>query len=340
MADEDEFEFWEEWDEADAPSRPLRFLPPGKSLVEVTTRTIHGRFLMLPRCEANAIIRGVLGRACHLYPEVKIVAYWFLSNHWEALLVVPNSAVLSAFMSHVNSNLARQLGALYDWKERFWGRRYRAIVVLGKEAQVRRLKYLLSQGTKENLIACPAQWPGVSSLRALLEGVNDIGTWFDAKAEYQSRKQRRKRGSAPRPREDFETEYEITVWPLPCWEKLSSEECRERARELVDEIERLARGRRERTQKRPLGVAKLLAQHPHDHPAQIAKSPAPLVHASSKAERKQFKNRYYRFVRRFRKAASRFCEGDLSAMDDFPRGCFLPRPPGEIRWARPRRASA
>ena len=337
--EEYELDLWEEWDEDDAPSRPLRFLPAGRWLVEVTTRTVHGRFLLLPRPEANAIIRGVLGRASHLYPEVKIVGYWFLSNHWEALLVVPSSAALTAFMNHVNSNLARQLGALYKWPERFWGRRYRAIVVIGERAEVRRLKYLLAQGTKENLVSRPAEWTGVSSLRATLEGINDVGTWFDARAEYQSRKQRVKRGSKPRPKKDFITEYEIPVVPLPCWERLAPEERRRRARKVVKEIEDAAAEARTRTKKKARGMRFVLAQAPHDHPKKIARSPAPFVHASSKAERKRFKDHYYRFVRRFRKAATRFLEGDASALKDFPRGCFIPRPPSGLRFRRLRRAA-
>jgi hypothetical protein len=144
----------------------------------------------------------------------------------------------------------------------------------------------------------------VSSLRALLEGVVDVGVWFDAKAEYQSRKQRIKRGSKPRPRKDFETEYEIALSPLPCWEHLSTEERQERAKTIVEEIERMAQERRTKTKRRPLGVARILAQHPHAHPEKVAKSAAPMVHASSRAERRNFADRYYRFVRRFRSACA------------------------------------
>src|SRR5205085_6099646 len=119
--------------------------------------------------------------------------------------------------------------------------------------------------TKENLVSRPVEWPGVSSLLALLEGVVDVGVWFDAKAEYQSRKQRIKRGSKPRLRKDFETKYEIALSPLPCWENLPIEERQHRARKLVEEIERMAQERRSKLKKRPLGVAKILAQDPHAH---------------------------------------------------------------------------
>ena len=56
-------------------------------------------------------------------------------------------------MGYFNSNLAREAGRLVDWREKFWSRRYRAIVVSGEEgAQRERLKYVLSHGAKEGLV--------------------------------------------------------------------------------------------------------------------------------------------------------------------------------------------
>jgi len=332
VTDEDEFELVLEQEEDGGPSRPLRFLPPGRWVVEVTTRTIHGRFLLLPRPEANAIVKGVIGRANHLYPNVRVIAYWFLSNHWEALLEVADSATLSAFMNHVNSNLARLLGDLYNWPEKFWSRRYRGIVIVGARAQIRRLKYLLSQGTKENLVARPSDWPGVSCLRATLSAAREFGVWFDGTREYLSRKRAVKRGKKPKPRSAFETTYEIRLHPLPCWSKLSIEEQQARIRELVGQIEEEAKARRRKTGKAPLGVAAILRQAPDYRPNHIASSPAPLVHASSKSERNWFNDRYYSFLRRFRNASSRFLGGETSAINAFPSRCFLPRPPVGLRF--------
>ena len=60
--------------------RNLRHFPEG-SLVEVTTRTVQGRYLMVPSRLLNQIIVGVLGRAQRRYP-VRIHAYVFTSNHY------------------------------------------------------------------------------------------------------------------------------------------------------------------------------------------------------------------------------------------------------------------
>ena len=45
--------------------RPLRYVPEGGSLVEVTVRTIHGRYLLRPdwKGRVNETVIGVLGHA-------------------------------------------------------------------------------------------------------------------------------------------------------------------------------------------------------------------------------------------------------------------------------------
>jgi hypothetical protein len=60
--------------------KPRYILKPG-SLVEVTTRTLQGRLLMVPERTLNDIILGVLGRAQRLYP-IQINAYCFVSSHY------------------------------------------------------------------------------------------------------------------------------------------------------------------------------------------------------------------------------------------------------------------
>jgi hypothetical protein len=47
-------------------------------------------------------------------------------------------------------------GRLYQWKEKFWRRRYQVIVVSNEvEAQISRLAYLTSHGAKEGLVERP-----------------------------------------------------------------------------------------------------------------------------------------------------------------------------------------
>ena len=78
--------------------RPIRYLPPeGSGLVEVTCRTIQGRFLLTPSNELNEIILGALGRAQQLYP-VGICAFAFAANHFHLVLRVESTLQLSEFL--------------------------------------------------------------------------------------------------------------------------------------------------------------------------------------------------------------------------------------------------
>jgi len=136
-------------------------------------------------------------------------------------------------MTYFNSNLAREAGHLVQWQEKFWARRYRAIVVSGEEgAQRERLKYVLRRGAKEGLVSSPMEWPGAHALRPLLTGEPIVGTWFDRTQEYAARR----RG------EDFErlryaTHHTVELSPLPCWEDLSKDLQTKRVAEIAQEIE-------------------------------------------------------------------------------------------------------
>ena len=149
---------------------------PSDSLVEVTCRVLHGLFLLRPSRDLNEIAHGILARAASRY-DVEICAYVVLSNHMHLLLVASDAEQLSLFMGYVNGNLAKEAGRLHHWRERFWGRRYSHVVLSDEPtAQEERLRYLLEQGCKENLVRRPEDWPGASSTRALLTGQAVRGT--------------------------------------------------------------------------------------------------------------------------------------------------------------------
>ncbi len=65
-----------------------------------------------------------------------------------------------------------------------------------------------------------------------------------------------------------------------------------------------------------------MAISPHQRPEKSKKSWAPLVHAASKAVRKEFRDAYGWFVAAYREAADKLRQGDLSAA--FPPGSFIP----------------
>ena len=302
--------------------RPLAWLPPGGATVEVTTRTIHGRFLLAPSQDSKWIFEGALGRALEKHPEIQLHGYFALSNHYTLLLTAPDAKVLADFLCHFNSKLARELGRLHGWREKIWGRRARKIPVVDEGAQVDRLRYLLAQGTKEGLVARPSDWPGASCVEALLTGKKASGVWFDRTAEYKARL----RGEKP-------TKFahaqgcEVKLTPLPCWAHLSEGEQRRLCADLVRGIEEDAAKENARRGRRPMGAKKVLAQEPLSRPQVIAKSPAPLVHASTRRARLSFFRLYASFVEMFRAAAEKLRRGLVEAIDEFPPGCFPPRFP-------------
>jgi hypothetical protein len=95
--------------------------------------------------------------------------------------------------------------------------------------------------------------------------------------------------------------------------------------ELVESIEKDAALRRRESGRSVLGVEAILAKDPLHRPAQLASSPAPLLHAFSKAARKAFYQAYSWFVSLFRTAAEKLKAGDRNA--PFPPGSFPPGMP-------------
>ena len=78
-------------------------------MVEVTLRTVHGRFLLRPSRALNELVVGVVGRAQRRY-GMRIHALVVLSNHAHALLTPESPQQLAAFMAFVAGNLAREAG--------------------------------------------------------------------------------------------------------------------------------------------------------------------------------------------------------------------------------------
>ena len=109
---------------------------------------------------------------------------------------------------------------------------------------------------------------------------------------------------------------------LPCWNHLEPEAYRSRIAELVREIEETAAADRQETGKDPLGEEGVRAQDPETRPRKIKKSPAPVVHAATKAARKAMWEAYGWFVAAFRDAADKLKAGDRTAA--FPAGSFPP----------------
>ena len=189
-----------------------------------------------------------------------------------------------------------------------------------RDGEGRGVTYVLANGVKEDLVERVCQWPGVHSAEALMHGTPLEGHWFDRTRQYAARNQREELS-----RDQFVFAESVVFSPIPCWAHLPADQYRERMKSLVEEVDAEAALARKKAGGKVLGVEAILALDPLTRPTSVARSPAPLVHAATKAARKMFYEIYAEFVSAFRAAAEALRQGrrDVS----FPAGSFPPALP-------------
>jgi REP element-mobilizing transposase RayT len=301
-------------------ARKLRFVPHNPTLVSVTNRTVQGRYLLRPEPGLNDCLVGLLGKFQRIH-GVGVVMVSVLSNHFHALLIFEDALQQSNFMRDFQSASSREVNRRTGRRGPVFERRFPAAVVTHEErAQAGRLKYLLANGVKENLVEKVLDWPGVNTTAALLQEQTLTGHWIDRTRQHAARNRGEDMSD-----ERFAVEETVVLSPLPCWAHLTPERYREAVRELVEEVESEAALARRWTGARVLGVKAILTQDPHTRPDRLDHSPAPFVHAATKAVRKMFYEIYAEFVNAFRAAAEALRKGNRDA--PFPAGSFPPALP-------------
>lgn len=308
--------------------RGPRHLPPGWS-VEITTRTTCGFFLLPPTAHFARIFVGILARAQEKYP-VRIHAVVAVSNHYHMILTPDDLEQLANFMEYVNGNLPGEAKRLVGWKGAFWADRYHMVPISPEpQAQLDRLRYVLSHSVKENLVAHVSEWEGLHSAEALIDGVPLSGMWYARSEQYEAQRQSaRKAARRGLPTEEisraaFMQPYELKLAPLPCWESLSRATIRKRVAEMVTDIEASAATVREQLGTSPVGMETIRNQDPLSRPIQSKQSPRPMCHAASKEMRERVKQAYRGFVEMFREASRLVKFGRVSEAV-FPKGSFPP----------------
>ena len=304
---------------------PLRFVPDTAKLwrdndgnpiaiAEVTIRTIQGRFLMRPSTRSRSLILGVLGKAQQKY-KFPLYGYAYLSNHGSLLLGIRSAHHLSRIMNFIHSNIARELGRKEnsDWRGKFFGRRGRPIIVLSDADVESRLRYLLSNGTKEGLVARPERWTGAHCARVLCQGGQDSGVWINRTQQYGTFK-------AQCDEQDVAENVVVQLSPIPSRSTLTPLQYRQFIRGMCRHISEEAKAAREG--KAPLGVHRAERMNPHFKPEQSAHSPAPLVHCGEDGIRHEFKRAYKAFVEAYRVACEALFKKHVE--DHFPEGGLMP----------------
>lgn len=287
-------------------------------MVEITLRTIQGRLLLNPTPTTTRTIAGAIGRAQRRH-DMEIHAVVAMSNHIHLLISPKDLEQQARFMNYVGSSIARKVGKIVGWQDRFWGRRYRAIVVSSEDAaQIGRLRYLLAHGAKEGLVATPLDWPGLHSGVAIVDGTMQVpGIWRDETAAFRDRTANRTKPTA-----SYEKLETIQLSPLPCWRGLTARQYRVAVTELVASIEAETLAGHRAAKTAPTGLSLVLSADPHERPRTAKRSPAPAFHAVTKAARKLLRDGYATFLACYREASEALRRGDWTV--SFPGGCFPP----------------
>jgi len=293
----------------------LRWYEP-KAVFEIMTRTIQERLLLLPSQEARILVLGVIARALATYPAVSVYAFSVLSNHYHLLASARDGWSLAPFIGYINSNIAREMGRLHGWRGKFWSDRASVIRITDDDALVARMEYVVAQGVKEGLVACAQDWSGASSTPALLGDMTLRGVWVNRDRE--TRAARRQRATDER----FDEQLTLRLTPIPQWAHLSPEALRSKHEALVARANTAAAATRTAP---PLGMSAVLAQDPHDAPAQSKRGRRPPCHASTLEARSRFLTAFRGFVAAFREAAAAMKDTAAALFQRFPLHSF-PRP--------------
>jgi REP element-mobilizing transposase RayT len=274
---------------------------------------LHGRLFLRPSERTNEVLGGVLARAVRL-TGVELFAFAFASNHVHLLVRAPERN-LSEFMQHLLTNISKKVGTLVGWRGAFWERRYSAEPVLDDEALLGRIRYILSHGVKEGLVASCREWPGLTSLAMMLDGRPRPFRWFHWSDRWKQRK-------AGKPCSRFDEkcarteELVLRTVPHPAFRD---------ARTRRPLLERLVQGIEEQwssLHRSFRGRAWVLAQRPQDRPERPARSPRPLCHTTSRKLFDEFRQQVHDYVAAFMSASQRWRSGDFNV--PFPVGANRP----------------
>jgi REP element-mobilizing transposase RayT len=229
-----------------------RYLQSGM-IYHVISKTLRGQFLLAPKKGVSSLCGGVVAMARQNWPEVKLYGFAFMSNHIH-LMVSGRSDEVSCFVGFIKREISRRLGQRYKLPGSFWHQRFVATALPTEESTVKCLKYILSQGVKEDLVERPEHWPGLHCAKYLMLGARIKAEWLDATLYHraktvQSRLARKKKLN----KSDFIQRLDLTADALPCWAHLSIAARRVHVTALVAEIIGEEAGRRKRAGKTVMG---------------------------------------------------------------------------------------
>jgi hypothetical protein len=258
-----------------------------------------------PNDEACARVVGVLARGHQLYREhIRIHFGGGTSNHLHLIISSRHSVARALFKCYIATNLSKELGDLFEWRERLFGRPTREIAVADHDALIERLQYCAQHGIKEGLVSPAEGWVGIPWVRSVADGVPLTGVWYDrtrlSRLRWMWRRRRADRRGPEPTLDEVASRMALELDPIPTHEGLSPESRRAAwAIILAGAEERFPPPNPDGS---ALGGDKVLAQHPHTRPARTKKSPAPTVHARSAESFAAWQTAYVAFAAAYRAA--------------------------------------
>ena len=290
-----------------------------RPLMDICNRTVQGLSLLSPDGTFNALVVGALAKAQEDFP-VALHGGAMMGDHWHLLITPDDVEQQAGFVGAFTRRLSLIAGRRHDWQGPIFVERYKALEVSAEdEAQVRRLKYVLSNGCKEGLVSSPLEWPGVPFAAAMLGDRVLKGLWIDREALYEARRRGEQVSEL-----DFAEEVEVVLEPLPCWAHLSRDAYGRAVRELIDGIEAETAASHAVEGTSPAGAEAVRSANPWTRRT-LEKVVASSVSAASTGMWKALLDGYQDRVTAYRVASERFRSGLRDTV--FPPNCFPPALP-------------
>lgn len=212
--------------------RNLRLYNP-EYYCEVTIRAQDGEFSFdLNDVALRELVYGYFAEAVKRY-QVQIFAFHFMSNHYHGLYGFATPQQFVAFLAYLHGQLARLANLSRGREGTFWSP-LRVRAVARDEASVaRRIRYILSQAVNAQIAGHPGQFPGPSTIDAMLYGLPLVGRRVDQTRRCRDRA--RLVGGA-KPDADYETLVEVPLAVPHCWSSLAPAELRRLYRGIAEDI--------------------------------------------------------------------------------------------------------
>ncbi len=212
--------------------RELRLYDPDY-YCEVTLRTHGGDFgFDLNDVNLRDLIYGVFAEAVERY-QVEIFVFHFMSNHYHGVYGFSSAEQLVMFFAFLHGNLARLAHRTNGTKGKFWAPLKVFAVAKDAESVGRRVRYIMGQAVAAGLVDHPGQFPGASSVDAMLYGAPLMGRRMDN--TQRCRDAARLVGGA-KADEAYETWVELPLTVPRCWADLSTQELRRMYQGIAAEL--------------------------------------------------------------------------------------------------------